>query len=389
MQDSRFIPRRLGDRLLAAARRMPVLVLSGPRQSGKSTLARHLFPQSAYTNLEDPEQRQFALQDPRGFLQAQKGAVIIDEVQNAPTLLSYIQVMVDEDPVPGKFLLTGSQNLLLMEGVSQSLAGRASIHQLLPLSLDELASEGKCPERYEEALLRGGYPRIWDLGLPSSEWLQDYINTYVERDMRQLIQVGDLMKFRQFLGICAGRIGQLVNFSEIGSHVGVSYHTAQAWLSVLETSYIVFRLPPWHRNYNKRIVRTPKLYFHDTGLACTLLGIRDTEALDWHFAKGALFENFIIAEMMKSRLNSGLPADLHFWRDSQMETDLVWEKDGRLHAAEIKSSRTILSDHARSLLHFRKVSGLEADRAFLIYGGDISRQGTDHGVRSWRNIADL
>jgi uncharacterized protein len=318
-----MINRILGQKIKESAQKMPIIAITGPRQSGKSTLIQALFPDHTYQNLEDPELRQFAISDPRGFLQSQKGNVILDEVQYVPHLFSYVQVISDRDKIPGQFILSGSQNFQLMESISQSLAGRVSIFNLLPFSLEEIENTSFQMGTYEEYIIKGFYPRIYDLDLAPYRWLQDYLRTYVERDLRQLLNIGDLGIFRQFLEICAGRIGQLVNLTEIGNQIGVSYQTVNKWLSILETSFICYTLRPYHKNFNKRIVKSPKLYFYDTGLACALLNLKSVDELNSHFAKGTLFENFILNEVMKNQLNRDLPAKNYFWnrRRNQVRTN--------------------------------------------------------------------
>ncbi|MFM9951000.1 MAG: ATP-binding protein [Saprospiraceae bacterium] len=382
-----MIPRVLSSQIIEAAEKMPVIAVTGPRQSGKSTLVKQQFPQHVYINLEDIEQRKFALDDPKGFLQNLGRKAIIDEVQNAPDLLSYIQVGVDKEKVPGQFIISGSQNLLLMESISQSLAGRVAIFNLLPFSLEELQDTPFALPNYEDYILKGFYPRIYDFDLNPTNWLLDYIQTYVERDLRQILNVSDLGAFRQFLEICAGRIGQLVNFSEIGNIIGVTYHTISKWLSVLQTSFIIYTLRPYYQNFNKRIVKTPKLYFYDTGLACALLNLRTKEDLNRHFAKGALFENFVINEILKNRLNRNLPPKHYFWNAAGAhEIDLLLDQGGRLFPIEIKSGRTIASNFFDGLKYFQTLAGALPEESFLVYGGDEVQQRSLAQVLSWKNL---
>ncbi|MEL7119528.1 MAG: ATP-binding protein [Bacteroidota bacterium] len=307
-----MVDRIIATKIIEASTQMPVVAITGPRQSGKSTLVRNYFTNYTYTNLEDLELRQFAQEDPKGFLENIGEKAIIDEIQQVPSLLSYIQVIVDRNNLPGQYILSGSQNLLLMEGISQSLAGRVSIFNLLPFSIEELKNTKYHLSDYEDYIFKGFYPRIYDQSLSPNSWLLNYIQTYVERDLRQLINVLDLGIFRQFLAVCAGRIGQLVNFSDISNVLGISYQTVKRWLSILETSFIIYQLRPYHKNYNKRIVKSPKLYFYDTGLACALLNILSVEDLNRHFAKGALFENFIINEIIKNHYNRSIPIQPYF-----------------------------------------------------------------------------
>ncbi|MBI5915899.1 MAG: ATP-binding protein [Bacteroidetes bacterium] len=385
-----MIPRLLGQQILAAAQKMPVVAVTGPRQSGKSTLVQQIFPEYSYANLEDIEQRKFAKDDPKGFLLNLGEKAIIDEVQHSPDLLSYIQVTVDRQKMAGQFVISGSQNLLLMESVSQSLAGRVAIFNLLPFSLEEIQDTSFALPAYEDYLVKGFYPRIYDLNLEPTAWLLDYIQTYVERDLRQVVNVSDLGAFRQFLEICAGRIGQLVNFSDMGSLVGVSYQTINKWLSVLQTSFIVHLLRPYHQNYNKRIVKTPKLYFYDTGLACALMNLRSVDDLNRHFAKGALFENFVVNEILKNHLNRNLHPRHYFWNAAGAhEIDLLLDKGGRLLPIEIKSGRTINPHFFDSLKYFQSLSGALPEDSILVYGGEETQKRSLAQVVGWRKLGDI
>jgi predicted AAA+ superfamily ATPase len=382
-----MINRFLGQKIKESAQKMPIIAITGPRQSGKSTLIQALFPDHSYQNLEDPELRQFANSDPKGFLQAQKGNLILDEVQYVPHLFSYIQVISDRDKIAGQFILSGSQNFQLMESISQSLAGRVSIFNLLPFSLEEIKNTSFQMATYEEYIIKGFYPRIYDLDLDPNRWLQDYLRTYVERDVRQLLNIGNLGVFRQFLEICAGRIGQLVNFTEIGNQIGISYQTVNKWLSILETSFICYSLRPYHKNFNKRIVKSPKLYFYDTGLACALFNLKSVNELNSHFAKGALFENFVLNEIMKNQLNRDLIPKNYFWNASgSHEIDLVMEASGKLIAAEIKAGRTINSNFFNSLIYFQNASGLSPEDSYLIYGGDEVQKRSISQVLNWNHL---
>jgi len=385
-----MIQRVLGSLIVRAAEKMPVIAVTGPRQSGKSTLVQEIFPGHVYSNLEDIEQRRFARDDPKGFLLNLGNKAIIDEVQYVPDLLSYIQVTVDQAKIPGQFIISGSQNLLLMESVAQSLAGRVAIFNLLPFSLEEIQPTNIALLNYEGYILKGFYPRIYDLDLDPTTWLLDYIKTYVERDLRQIINVSDLNTFRQFLEICAGRIGQLVNFSEIGNLIGVSYQTVHKWLNVLQTSFIIHTLPPYHRNFNKRIVKTPKLYFYDTGLACALLNLRTVDDLNRHFAKGALFENFVINEILKNSLNRNLPPRHYFWNAAGAnEIDLLLDRGGRLLPVEIKSGRTINTNFFDGLKYFQPLAGVLPSESYLVYGGDEVQKRSLAQVLSWKNLGDI
>lgn len=385
-----MINRQLGSNILKSAAKMPIIAVTGPRQSGKSTLIQYLFPDHKYLNLEDIELRNFALSDPKGFLENAGQKAIIDEIQYAPELLSYIQVITDREKIAGQFIISGSQNLLLMQSISQSLAGRVAIFNLLPFSLEEIKNSVFALSTYEEYILKGFYPRIYDLDLNPTNWLQDYLKTYVERDVRQLLNVGDLSTFRHFLEICAGRIGQLVNFSEIGNQLGISYQTVKNWLSVLETSFIAYTLRPYHKNFNKRIVKSPKLYFYDTGLACTLLNLRSVEDLNRHFAKGSLFENFVINEILKNQLNNNVQPKNYFWNAAGAhEVDLLLDQGGRLLPIEIKSGRTINSQFFDGLKYFQSLSGASPEESYLIYGGEEVQKRSIAKVMSWKNLDEI
>ncbi|MCA0230424.1 MAG: ATP-binding protein [Bacteroidetes bacterium] len=385
-----MITRELSQKINLSAQKMPVIAVTGPRQSGKSTLIQQLFPNHTYQNLEDIELRKFALSDPKGFLHHIGTKAIIDEVQYAPDLLSYIQVITDREKIASQYVISGSQNLLLMDSIAQSLAGRVAIFNLLPFSLAEIQQTHFALPTYEDYILKGFYPRIYDLDLNPTTWLQDYLRTYVERDVRQVLNVGDLGTFRQFLEICAGRIGQLVNLSDIGNMIGVSYQTVNRWISVLETSFIVYTLRPYHQNFNKRIVKSPKLYFYDTGLACALLNLRHVEDLNRHFAKGALFENFVINEILKNQLNQNLSPKNYFWNVSgSHEIDLLLDKGGRLLPIEIKSSRTISNHFFDGLTYFQALSGSLPTESYLIYGGDEVQKRSSAQVLSWKNLRDI
>lgn len=380
----------LGEKIKAAAEKLPVIAVTGPRQSGKSTLIRQCFPEYSYSNLEDLEIRRFAKEDPKGFLMQAGAHAILDEIQQVPELLSYIQVAVDQEDRAGRFIISGSQNLQLMASVSQSLAGRVAIFNLLPFSLEEIKDTAFALPSYETYILTGFYPRIYDKHLESGEWLRDYIQTYLERDLRQVINVYNLGAFRQFLEICAGRIGQLVNFSIIGNMIGVSYQTIKSWISILQTSFIIHLVLPYYKNYNKRIAKTPKLYFYDTGLACTLLNIRKTEELNIHFAKGALFENFVINEILKNHYNRNLHPGHTFWHASgSHDIDLLLDKGGQLYPIEIKSGRTINPAFFDSMRYFQSLSAATSEHSYIIYGGDELQQRSQAQVVSWRDLDRL
>jgi predicted AAA+ superfamily ATPase len=339
-------------RLLRLARGFPVVVLTGPRQSGKTTLARAAFPGYAWVSLEDPDVRERVAADPRGFLAQHAGAgagVVVDEVQRVPQLLSYLQTAVDAGREMGRWVLTGSQNLLLSQAVSQSLAGRAGYLELLPLSYAE------APQRFarmslDECLVTGAYPALFDRDVPHAEWHAGYVATYVERDVRQISRVADLLLFQRCMRMMAARTGQLLNLNALAGDLGIAQTTARDWLAVLEASYVVFRLPPYHTNFGKRLVKTPKLYFHDTGLAAWLLGVTDAATMNTHPMRGALFENLLVTEYLKYCRNHGVGNAMYFWRDNiGNEVDLLVERAGELWPIEMKSGATFQPEWLRCL----------------------------------------
>ena len=380
-------------RTLAAALKrqaafFPVIAATGPRQSGKTTLVRSVFAGKPYVSLEDPTERAFAQEDPRGFLARFTGGAIFDEAQRWPELFSYLQGMVDEDRSPGRFVLTGSQQFGLLSGITQSLAGRVGMNTLLPLSYSEIPAGQSAVLSLDDLMLRGGYPELHTSQVLTRDWMASYVATYLERDVRQVLKVQDLSVFARFLRLCAGRTGQLLKLSSLADEAGVSQSTAKAWLSVLEASYVVHLLQPYHRNFGKRLVKTPKLYFLDTGLAAWLLGIYTAEQLATHPARGALFETWVVAEALKSRYHAGLPNDLYFWRDNNgVEADLMFETPQGLQTVEIKSGQTVTSDSIRAGLRSKRMAGDEALTPWLIHGGADSYERGGVRVMDWRAIA--
>ena len=384
-----MIKRQLEKKVMSLIGKYPVLTITGPRQSGKTTLVKQLFPEYTYVNFEDIEQRGFALDDPKGFLDSKGKYIVIDEAQYVPEIFSYIQVYVDNDP-ERQYILTGSQNFLLMEKITQSLAGRVAVLNLLPFSIKELKKTEFQKSNWQEYLFIGGYPRIYDKQMNPTEWLLNYITTYVERDVRQLLNIGDLNSFQKFIALCAGRIGQLINFTSVANELSISYHTVQKWLSILETGFITYRLYPHHKNYNKRLVKTPKLYFYDTGLATALLGIRNTEQLQTHFLKGELFENMVITELIKHRANEGMASNYYFWRNNKgIEIDCLNADYNNMFAIEIKSGTVIHPDFFKNLLYYQNLSNLDSEQLILIYGGDESYQRSIAKVLSWKDIDQI
>ena len=386
-----MIERTLAGHVCALARRHPVVTVTGPRQSGKTTLCRALFGDRPYASLEAPDVREFALRDPRGFLAQFPDGVVLDEVQRAPDLLSYLQGIVDARPRPGRFILTGSQHFGLLEAISQSLAGRTAIAHLLPLGLDEVRRFPRAPRGLFESMIAGGFPAIHDRRLGPGEWLGDYVATYVERDVRRLLNVGDLMAFRTFVRLCAGRSAQLVNLSALAADAGVTHNTARAWLGVLETSFLVFRLAPHHANLRKRLVKTPKLHLVDAGLLCHLLGVRTSDDLATHPLRGAIFETGVAGEIWKARLHRGVRDGLSFYRDrTGLEVDLLVEAGRTLLAVEAKSGRTVAGDFFRSLDAFAGLASAapraRAVKRIVVHGGDTGQRRTTARVLSWSEI---
>ena len=385
-----MIKRKIQDEIIKAALKMPVIAITGPRQSGKTTLSKLAFRGYDYVSLENPQLRSFAKEDPQGFLSQYTGGVILDEVQYVPELFSYIQLIVDEERENGRFILTGSQNFLLTEKINQSLAGRVAIYNLLPFSIEELKQAGYKITSYETYLLKGFYPRIYEENLDAGKWLSDYIRTYIERDVRQLINIGDLALFQNFLSLCAGRTGQIINHSVLANEIGVSSKTIQRWFSVLEASYIVFFLQPFHKNYNKRIIKSPKLYFYDTGLVTHLLKINAVEEIQLHFAKGALFENLIIAELKKKYWNRGKEAPFYYWRESNSnEVDLIIDKGIKQLAIEIKSGKTIREEFFKGVFYWQKLSETKTENSYLVYGGDLVQKRSQLKVINWNTLNEI
>jgi predicted AAA+ superfamily ATPase len=329
--------------------------------------------------------REFATTDPRGFLNQFKDGVVIDEVQHVPQLFSYIQARVDKSKIPGEFILTGSQNFLLLEKISQSLAGRTAIVHLLPLSTHELFEAHYTFDDPFVLLQKGFYPRIYDQNIPAIDWYKNYINTYIERDVRQIKSISDLSKFQLFIKLCAGRIGQLLNMSSLASDCGIDHATARSWLSILEASFIVFLLRPHHKNFNKRLVKQPKLYFYDTGIASYLLGIHNPEDLIIHFMKGPLFENYVMTELVKRSFNRGREHNLNFWRDSHgHEVDVIITSGQKLIPLEIKASSTLSQEQFKALVYWKHLTN--DGKGYLVYAGDTSQQRSVATVLSWKDI---
>lgn len=372
------------------AHEFKIVAIIGPRQSGKTTLSQAVFGDKPYVSLEEPDQRQFAQEDPRRFLSLYPEGAIIDEAQRCPDLFSYLQGVVDARSETGQFILTGSQHFGLLERISQSLAGRVGFLRLLPFSLAELQEGGWQPECLDHLIFKGGYPPVYDLPAAPERWYNAYITTYIERDVRQLLNVRDLGAFQRFVALCAGHCGQLFNASRLGADVGVTYNTIRAWVDLLEASFILFRLRPHHRNFRKRLVKNPKLYFYDTGLACRLLGIEAPEQLAMHPMRGALFENWVVSELLKGRSNRGKSDNLFFWRNHVgQEIDVVVEHGQRLLPVEIKSGSTVAPDWFDGLQRWCDLAGDVAETPYLVYGGDQQQGRDDIAVLPWREIGQL
>lgn len=386
-----MIERHIQPLLLQLASQYPVVTLVGPRQSGKTTLARMTFADKPYVSLEDPDVRRYASEDPRGFLSNYKGGAVFDEIQRVPDLPSYLQTMVDAQPAPGQFILTGSQQFELMTQVSQSLAGRTALLRLLPLTLAELQRlrplNTSSPWALPECLLRGFYPRVHDRQLPASQAMGDYFATYVERDLRQLTAIQDLRLFERFVRLCAGRTGQLLNLNSLANDAGVTQPTARAWIDLLQTSFIVHLLPPWFTNSGKRLIKSPKLYFYDTGLACWLLGLRTAQQVQRDPLWGSLFENFVVMEALKDRYNQGDNSALYFYRDSEgNEIDLLLPVGRQLHAIEIKAGATVNPDYFKGLKRFEAHHPQALRSGCVVYGGEHNQARMPWPVHAWRQL---
>lgn len=382
-----MIERNARFKMLEMAKKFPVLVFTGPRQSGKTTLSKLVFPEYRYVSLENPDNLEFALSDPRGFLAIYDKYVIIDEAQNAPQLFSYIQQIVDDSGLTGQYILSGSQNFLLLEKITQSLAGRVFLMELLPLSQDEIRTVEN-QDVFDE-IVRGSYPRVYDRDIQPRDFYPAYVRTYVERDVKTIINVQDLTLFRKFLTLLAHNVGQLFNASKISKELGVDSKTVQRWMSILESSYIAFTLQPWYANLSKRIVKTPKLYFYDTGLVAYLLGIKKGSDLTMSTYKGALFENYCILEILKSHKNKGIPHDFYFWRDSNgNEIDLLLVDGNDIVCCEMKASQTVKSEYLKSL-HYLDEIGNYNFKHCLINTSLETQKRTREMIVSWKDVCFL
>lgn len=379
-----MIERSLKYELLRMAEKYPVVTLTGPRQSGKSTLLKTLFPHFSYVSLEDPDMQRLAQGDPRGFIHSYPDKTVIDEVQRVPELFSYIQTHIDRQGKEGMYILAGSHNFLLMQSIGQTLAGRTAILKLLPFSHQEMLNSSILPASVNLEIFKGAYPRIYDKNIEPVDFYPFYIQTYIERDVRLLKNIGDLSKFNLFVRLCAGRLGQLLNLSSLANDCGIAVSTANAWISLLEASYIIYLLRPDFHNYSKRLVKTPKMYFYDTGLACSLLDIKSVEQLMTHYLRGSLFENLVINEFVKGFLNRGTEPRLSFWRDKTgNEVDLLVDLDERQEAYEIKSGETFTSDQFKGISYWAKYSGILPENCYLINNGPLMLKTSWGTVKPW------
>lgn len=379
-----MIHRLLSTKIRALSEKFPIITLTGPRQSGKSTLLKNMFPDYSYVSLEDLDMREFAATDPRGFINTFPNHAILDEVHLVPALFSYLQSHVDKSGDVGMYMLAGSQNFQLLQNVSQSLAGRTAILKLLPLSRKELYDAHLLDENINCQIFKGFYPRLYDKNIDPTDFYPSYIQTYVERDVRTVLKVTDLNKFIKFIRLCAGRVGQILNMASLANETGISASTAEGWLSVLEASYICYRLEPNFNNFNKRVIKSPKLYFYDTGLVCSLLGLTSEYQVSTFYLRGALFENIVINQFIKDSYNNGLTPDITYWRDSQgNEVDLISTEALQMTAYEIKSSATFNLEFFKGLDKWGKLSSTPPERLNVIYTGPESMKTTKGNVISF------
>jgi uncharacterized protein len=379
-----MVNRQIEKEISTLTNEFPIIAILGPRQSGKTTLSRKMFPQYNYVSLEDIDHRDFAQNDPRGFLEKYKSEVIFDEIQRVPSLMSYLQTHVDQFKENGKIVITGSHNFLLMEQISQSLAGRVGISTLLPFTSTELKD---LESNLDEILFKGSFPRIYDQNIRPETFYKNYIATYVEKDIRALKNITKLDTFMAFMKILAGRTAQELNMSTLGDECGISHNTVKEWTSVLEASFLIYKLKPFHRNYNKRIVKNPKIYFTDTGLVCSLIGIRKKNELDYHFLKGSIFETYIVNEFLKENFNRGEKFELYFWRDNhQKEIDLIVDFGISQFGIEVKASQTIHEKFFEGLKYWQNLTKCGPESLYLVYGGEESYVRNEMNVVSWNTV---
>ena len=387
-----MIYRDLTPRLEQAAKYFSAVAVLGPRQSGKTTLVKFVFPKHGYVSLEDIDRRMQANDDPRAFLKNYRNefGVILDEIQHAPNLLSYIQTIIDEEKKMGYFVITGSQNLLVGEAVTQTLAGRLALLTLFPLSINELKQVNLLPNNIEEAVFKGGYPRVYADNVPAEILYRNYISGYVERDVRQVKNILDLSLFQKFLQLCAGRIGQVLNLSSLGNDCGVDHKTVSAWISLLESTYVIFLLQPYYKNIGRQLIKSPKLYFADTGIVCSLLNIKFQEELFSHYAYGSIVESFIISDFYKQYYNDDQKPAVYFWRDYQgNEIDCVIDKALSLTPIEIKAGQTVNKSYFKQFEYWTDVVKDSLANKFVVYGGDQSQTWSLAEVISWKDAGEL
>jgi predicted AAA+ superfamily ATPase len=383
-----MIQRAIAHKVLELLSKFPIIAITGPRQSGKTTLSKMIKPDYNYVNLENLSDREFATTDPIGFLNTYKNGVIIDEIQNVPSLFSYLQIVTDERNINGEYIITGSQNFLMMEQITQSLAGRVALFTLLPFSFKELENTKYKPKAWEEYALSGSYPRKIIQDIQSADYYDNYLKTYVERDVRLLKNITNLDVFQKFIQLLSGRVGQLFNQTSLGNELDLDNKTINSWFTLLEASFITFKLQPFHKNYNKRLVKTSKIYFNDIGLLCYLLGIRTETDLENHYAKGSIFENLIILELLKNSINDSSKSKFYFWRDtSQNEVDLIIETGNKVAAIEIKAGKTINQSFFKGLDYFKKIN-TDASLS-VIYGGFESQQRTNYAIYNLNDLPNL
>lgn len=383
-----MIKRHASSIILKLAAGFPFVAITGPRQSGKTTLSRAIFTDKPYVSLEDPDANEFANSDSRRFLAQYPDGAIFDEIQRCPNLFSYLQTISDLDGRQGLFILTGSQQFGLISAISQSLSGRVGMVQLLPFSSSELQQAQIFPSSLDEVMLRGMYPPLYDRPLTPDQWYPSYVATYIERDVRQMLNVHDLLTFRRFVRLCAARTGQLLNLSSLANDCGITHNTAKSWISILETSYIIHLLPPHHNNFNKRLIKSPKLYFYDTGLAAWLMGIQNISQMSLHPQRGAIFETWVIAELLKIRFNKGASSNLFFWRNNTgNEVDVILDQGVTLDPLEIKSGQTIVKDFFSGIQKWSALAGDQSGRGRLVYGGNESQTRTSADVIAWNNLS--
>lgn len=384
-----IVERTITQKLNSLLKSFPAVTLTGCRQCGKSTLLKHLLPDYDYVSLEDIDIRQMAKDDPRHFISVYNQNVIIDEIQQVPELLSYLQTHIDDVNKSGMYVLTGSHNLLLMQSISQSLAGRTALLTLAPFSITELRNANLLPSTVNEMLYTGNFPRIYDQHIEPSDFYTSYIQTYVDRDVRLIKNISDFSAFTRFIRLCAGRCGQILNVSQLADDAGITRRTAESWLSVLEASYIIYLLKPYYKNFGKRIIKNPKLYFYDTGLAASLLGITDSSQIESFYMRGALFENLIVSELLKKRIFAGKTDELYFWRDSNgVEIDVIEEDNAELRAYEIKASETMNSAFFSNIKKVKDTAGIKWQNIAVIYGGNLAvpASGTCGAYIPWKEM---